>query len=132
MKHAGGALRVGFDRSIKLEFHRAKVGSDGEWVTYRDLGETLQVPAGAKEKLTDFRTADSTLHDLVALLGQTVLSRLAGYEDTNDVDRLRVDPTTRRAPKAGGGARRHTGDDEGWEFTLNQPPARVTAVTSGP
>ncbi|MEE9294846.1 MAG: transposase [Phycisphaerae bacterium] len=89
------ALRVGFDRSIKLEFHGAKVSSDGGLVTYRDLDEALQLTAMAKEKLTDFRTGDNIQHDLVALLRQSVFSRLAGYEDTNDADRLRVDPTMR-------------------------------------
>ncbi len=35
------ALRVGFDRSIKLEFHGAKVSEDDELVTYRELDEIL-------------------------------------------------------------------------------------------
>ena len=89
------ALRVGFDRSIKLEFHGAKVSSDSGLVTYRDLDEALQLTAMATEALTDFRTGDNIQHDLVALLRQSVFSRLAGYEDTNDAGRLRVDPTMR-------------------------------------
>ena len=89
------ALRVGFDRSIKLEFHGAKVSSDSGLVTYRDLDQALQLTAMATEALTDFRTGDNVQHDLVALLRQSVFSRLAGYEDTNDADRLRVDPTMR-------------------------------------
>ena len=32
------ALRVGFDRAIKLEFHGAKVTSDAGLFPYRDLG----------------------------------------------------------------------------------------------
>ena len=35
------ALRVGFDHSIKLEFHGARVSSDGGLVTYRELDEEL-------------------------------------------------------------------------------------------
>ncbi len=89
------ALRVGFDRSIKLEFHGAKVSSDGGLVTYRELDEVLQLTAMGTEALTDSRTGDNIQHDLVALLRQSVFSRLAGYEDTNDADRLRVDPTMR-------------------------------------
>ena len=53
------ALRVGFEGSIKLEFHGSKVSSDG------------------------------------GLLRQSVFSRLAGYEDTNDAERLKVDPSMR-------------------------------------
>ncbi len=89
------ALRVDFDRSIKLEFHGAKVSSDGGLLTYRELDEVLQLSEMAREILTDFRTGDNIQHDLVALLRQSVFSRLAGYEDTNDADRLRVDPTMR-------------------------------------
>ena len=35
------AMRVGFDRSIKLEFHGAKVSEDDELVTTRELDEIL-------------------------------------------------------------------------------------------
>ena len=37
----------------------------------------------------------SVQHRLVGLLRQSVYSRLAGYEDTNDVERLSDDPTMR-------------------------------------
>ncbi len=33
----GKSMKVGFDRSIKLEFHSAKVTSDGGLLAYRDL-----------------------------------------------------------------------------------------------
>ena len=35
-------------------------------------------------------------HGLVPLLRQSIYSRLAGYEDVNDAERLRVDPAMRR------------------------------------
>ena len=37
------ALRVGFVRSIKLEFHGAKVSSDGGLVTYREPDSSSSV-----------------------------------------------------------------------------------------
>ena len=88
-------MRVGFDRSIKLEFHGVKVSSHGGLVTYRELDETLQLTATAKEALTEFCTGDNIQHDLVAPLRQSILSRLAADKDSNHADRLRVDPKMR-------------------------------------
>ena len=43
---------------------------------------------------------------MVALMRQSIFSRLAGYEDTNDAERLSVDPTMRHV--VGGRATEHT------------------------
>ncbi len=37
------ALRVGFDRAIKLEFHGAKVSSDAGLFPYRDLDDAARL-----------------------------------------------------------------------------------------
>ena len=44
---------------------------------------------------------------MTAVLRQAVLGRLAGYEDTNDADRLRVDPAMRHV--VGGRAKEKLG-----------------------
>ena len=37
------ALRVGFNRSIKLEFHGARISSDAGLFPYRDLDEAAKL-----------------------------------------------------------------------------------------
>ncbi len=100
------ALRVVFDRSLKLEFHGAKVTSDAGLLAYRELDEVLSLTALARSVLGDSRTGKNTRHSLTALLRQSVYSRLAGYEDTNDAERLCVDPAMRNV--VGGRAKDHS------------------------
>ena len=95
------ALRIGFDRAIKLEFHGARVSSDAGLFPYRDLDEAARLTESGAAELFDFRTGSNIQHRMKALLRQSVYSRLAGYEDVNDAERLRVDPVCVTSSAAG-------------------------------
>lgn len=90
------ALQVGFDGSVRLEFHGATVSSDGGLLAYRDVDEALDLTAPAAAAMRDWRTGNNIRHSMTALLRQSIYSRLAGYDDLNDADRLAVDPIMRQ------------------------------------
>ena len=90
------ALKLGFDGSVRLEFRGATVSSDGGLLAYRDVDDVFALTATAGTALKDCRTGTNIRHSLTALLRQSIYSRLAGYDDLNDADRLAVDPVMRQ------------------------------------
>ena len=90
-----GPLRVDFDRRLMLQFRGSVVTSDAGLLAYRELDDVLGLSAVAGDLLADARTGKNGRHVLVGLLRQSVFGRLAGYEDVNDVERLRHDPAMR-------------------------------------
>ena len=84
-----------FDRRIRLEFHGATITSDAGLLACRELDDALGLTETADECLQESRGGRNVQHRLVGLLRQSVYSRLAGYEDTNDAERLADDPTMR-------------------------------------
>jgi hypothetical protein len=88
-------LRLDFDRQLKLEFHGSTVTSDAGLLAYRELDDALALSSNAATGLHDTRTGQNTQHSLLTLLRQSLYSRLAGYEDINDAERLCLDPAMR-------------------------------------
>jgi hypothetical protein len=99
-------LRPRFDRRLRLRLFGAQVTSDAGLLAYRELDDALDLTRLAAGVLRDPRTGQNARHSLTALLRQSIYSRLAGYEDLNDADRLRFDPALRTV--VGGRARDHT------------------------
>ena len=62
----GAALRVSFDRRLKLEFHGSKVTSDAGLLPFRDLDDALGLTKRAGEVLADTRTGQNSRHTLIA------------------------------------------------------------------
>ena len=69
--------------------------SDAGLLLPRELDERLGLDALIERHLTDPRTGHNRQFPLRDLLRQSIYGRLAGYEDTNDAERLAVDPTFR-------------------------------------
>ena len=88
-------MRVGFDRRLKLKFLGSQITTDAGLLAYRELDEALGLTAMGAELLQDSRLGQNKQHQLLPLLRQSIYSRLAGYEDVNDAERLCVDPAMR-------------------------------------
>ena len=88
-------LRVSFDSHLRVKFIGSKVTTDAGLLAYREIDETLGLTGMGLEMLTDSRLGSNKQHGLVPLLRQSIYSRLAGYEDVNDAERLCLDPAMR-------------------------------------
>jgi len=87
-------FQLSFNSSLKVDFQGSRVTSDGGLVLVRELDERLGFGELIARHLADPRGKNSQL-PLADLLRQSVYSRLAGYEDLNDAERLSQDPTFR-------------------------------------
>jgi hypothetical protein len=90
-----GPVRLSFNPQLRVEFRGATVTSDAGLLLPRELDERLGLSALIERHLTDPRTGRNCQFPLPDLFRQSLYSRLAGYEDTNDAERLAEDPTFR-------------------------------------
>ncbi len=112
------ALRLDFDRRIRLEFHGTELSSNGGVLLFRELDEVFGLTEMASCELWDKRTGRNTQHNLRALVRQSVFGRLAGYEEVNDASWLSQDPIMRVIV--------------GRDGMIGVVPARVTWTASRP
>lgn len=89
------ALKLRYDGRLRLEFHGSVITSDAGLLAFRELDEALRLTELASVFLRDTRGGRNVQHELMPLLRQSVYSRLAGYPDTNDAERLARDPAMR-------------------------------------
>ncbi len=88
-------LRLQFNPKIRLEFRGATITSDAGLLAFRELDDALGLTPIASDYLQESRTGRNIRHHLVPLVRQSIYSRLAGYDDTNDAERLSQDPAMR-------------------------------------
>src|SRR5208283_28359 len=88
-------FQLSFNASLKVGFQGSRVTSDGGLILVRELDKRLGFGELIAQHLTDSRQGKNTQLPLADLLRQSVYSRIAGYADVNDAERLSQDPTFR-------------------------------------
>jgi Transposase DDE domain group 1 len=87
-------IQLSFNRFLRVAFQGSRVTSNGGLILVRELDERLGFGDLIDQHLTDAR-AKNARFTFADLLRQSVYSRLAGYEDVNDAERLSRDPALR-------------------------------------
>jgi len=87
-------FQLSFNPSLRVDFQGSRVTSDGGLVLVRELDQRLGFSDLIAQHLNDSRGKNTQL-PLADLLRQSIYSRMAGYEDVNDAERLAHDPTFR-------------------------------------
>ena len=87
-------FQLSFNSSLRVDFQGARVTSDGGLILVRELDERLGLSELIEQHLADSRGKNAQI-PLADLLRQSIYSRLAGYEDLNDAERLSQDPAFR-------------------------------------
>ena len=87
-------FQLSFNGSLRVDFQGARVTSDGGLLLVRELDERLGFGELIVRHLCDPRGKNAQL-PLTDLMRQSIYSRLAGYEDVNDAERLSQDPAFR-------------------------------------
>jgi Transposase DDE domain group 1 len=88
-------FQFSFNSSLRADFQGARVTSDGGLILVRELDERLGLSELVDRHLSDSRRGKNIQLPLADLLRQSIYSRLAGYADVNDAERLSQDPIFR-------------------------------------
>jgi len=88
-------FQLSFNASLKVDFQGSRITSDGGLILARELDERLGFGELIAQHLTDSRKGKNTQLPLADLFRQSVYSRIAGYEDVTDAERLSQDPAFR-------------------------------------
>ena len=88
-------FQLGFNGFLKVAFQGSRVTSDGGFDSGPRVGRALGTGSTYRAVLDRPTGHTNTRFPLADLLRQSVYSRLAGYEDVNDAERVSADPAFR-------------------------------------
>ena len=80
-------------RQLTADFAGGQITSDAGRLALRQFDHQRRLTASLVRALTDPRCSNKVEHSLASLLRQRLYQIVSGYEDANDADRLRHDPT---------------------------------------
>jgi hypothetical protein len=86
-------LTFGFQPKLRVDFDGGTLTSDAGLVLMREFDEKLGLTADVAARITDNRDQRYVRHAMLTLIRQRSYQVVAGYEDANDADRLKQDPT---------------------------------------
>jgi len=86
-------LRFGFQPKLQADFEGGTITSDGGLALIREFDAQKALTGDVIGCMRDARDSRYTRHDIGTLVRQRLYQIVAGYEDANDADRLRGDPT---------------------------------------
>src|SRR5215471_301096 len=86
-------LGFGFQPKLRIDFDGGTMTSDAGLTLIREFDDRLGLTADVASRITDSRDQRYVTHDTLTLVRQRSYQIVAGYEDANDADRLKDDPT---------------------------------------
>ena len=93
-------------KKISVDFNGGTQSSNGGLLLLREKERTLGVCWRLANTMTDRRDPNRIRHEMFEMVMARVFAIACGYEDTNDLDRLRHDPLMKlavgRCPQSGG------------------------------
>jgi Txe/YoeB family toxin of Txe-Axe toxin-antitoxin module len=81
------------DRRVEAQCTAERITTDTGGLLVREVAEKMDFFEKAAGCFTDYRDPDRREHEVSQLLAQRVIGLAQGYEDLNDHDELREDPT---------------------------------------
>ncbi len=79
-------------KTITIDFNSGDITTDAGLLPIREYDEKINFTKKVAQKLIDKRTSCLVDHKLIDLIRQRVYGIIAGYEDANDAQYLRIDP----------------------------------------
>lgn len=86
-------LRFGFQPKIVIDFNGGEITTDPGLLLLRQFDGQLSLTKKLRGLFNDWRNPDFIEHHTHEMLCQRIYQIAAGYEDCNDADSLRTDPT---------------------------------------